>query len=137
MGMARTILERLAIGIGHRQARDGHRLASQGIPTVLEVEELPSGRTTLRVAGSHRTASEDELGESSLGRTTDSRRTMETGIRTVASHGCQVPGPAPETTVTELGHFSQEPHAQPGLCRFLRGSHDHAPASVCFCDSLP
>jgi putative transposase len=26
-----------------------HRLASKGIPTVLEVEELPSGRTTLRV----------------------------------------------------------------------------------------
>ena len=41
MGMARTILERLAIGIGHRQARDCHRLASQGIPTVLEVEESP------------------------------------------------------------------------------------------------
>jgi len=57
MGMARTILERLAIGIGHRQARDCHRLASQGIPTVLEVEESPSGRTTLRVAASHRTDS--------------------------------------------------------------------------------
>jgi len=57
MGMAQTILERLAIGIGHRQARDCHRLASQGIPTVLEVEESHFGRTTLRVAGSHRTDS--------------------------------------------------------------------------------
>jgi hypothetical protein len=57
MGMALTILERLAIGIAHRQARDCHRLASQGIPTVLEVEESPSGRTTLRVAGSHRSDS--------------------------------------------------------------------------------
>jgi len=61
MGMARTILERLAIGIAHRQARDGHRLASQRIPTVLEVEESPSARTTLRVAGSHRSDSQDEL----------------------------------------------------------------------------
>ena len=57
MGMARTILERLAIGIGHRQARDCHRMASPGIPTVLEVEESPSARTTLRVAGSHGTDS--------------------------------------------------------------------------------
>jgi hypothetical protein len=64
MGMARRILERLAIGIGHRQARDCHRLASQGIPTVLEVEGSPSERTTLRVAGSHRSHSSDELGES-------------------------------------------------------------------------
>jgi hypothetical protein len=33
-----------SIGIGHRQARDCHRLASQGTLTVLEVEESPSGR---------------------------------------------------------------------------------------------
>src|SRR6516165_3147515 len=39
-------------------------LASQGIPTVLEVEESPSERTTLRVTGSHRSHSSDELGES-------------------------------------------------------------------------
>ncbi len=43
MGMALTIVERLAIGIAHSEARDRHRLASKGIPTVLEVEESPSG----------------------------------------------------------------------------------------------
>jgi len=57
MGMALTIVERLAIGIAHREARNRHRLASQGIPTVLEVEESPSGRPTRRVAGSHRSDS--------------------------------------------------------------------------------
>jgi hypothetical protein len=77
------------------------------------------------------------LGESSLGRTTDSRRTVETRIRIVASHGCQVPGPAPEAAVAELAHVSEQPHVQLGLGRFLRGSHHHVPASVCFCDSLP
>jgi hypothetical protein len=77
------------------------------------------------------------LGESSLGRTTDSRRTVETRIRIVASHGCQVLGPAPEAAVAELAHVSEQPHAQLGLGRFLHGSHDHVPASVCFCDSLP
>jgi hypothetical protein len=49
MGMALTIMERVAIGIGHRQTRDGYRLAPKRIPAVLEVEESPSGRTTLRV----------------------------------------------------------------------------------------
>jgi len=39
MGMAHTIVERLALGIAYREARDRHRLASQWIPTVLEVEE--------------------------------------------------------------------------------------------------
>jgi hypothetical protein len=46
-------------------------------------------------------------------------------------------GPAPEAAVAELAHVSEQPHAQLGLGRFLRGSHDHVPASVCFCDSLP
>src|ERR1700674_2809873 len=36
---------------------DDHPLASPGISTVLDVEESPSGRTTLRVAGSHRSGS--------------------------------------------------------------------------------
>jgi hypothetical protein len=57
MDMALTILERLAIGIGHRQTRDHHRLASKGIPAPLELEESPSGRTTSRIARSHRSDS--------------------------------------------------------------------------------
>ena len=68
------------------------------------------------------------LGESWLGRSSDSRRTVETGIRAVASHGCQVPGATPEATVAELAHVSEEPHAELGLCRFLRGFHHHVPA---------
>jgi len=48
MGVARTILEWLAIGIGHRQARDCHRLASQGTSTVLQVESRhPEGRPSV------------------------------------------------------------------------------------------
>jgi len=50
--MPHTILEWLAIGIGHRETRDGHRLPSQGIPTVLDVDKPPSGRTILGVDGS-------------------------------------------------------------------------------------
>jgi len=35
--VALTIMERLAIGIGHRPTRDGHHLASKGTPAVLEL----------------------------------------------------------------------------------------------------
>src|ERR1700692_4086070 len=60
-------------------------------------------------------------------------RNVETRIRIVASHGGQIPGPAPEAAVAELVHASAKPYAELGLCRFLRGSHHHLPASVCFC----
>jgi hypothetical protein len=73
VGMTLTIMERLAIGIGHRETRDGHCLPSKGIPAVLEVEESPSGR----VAGSRGSDSSDELGKSRLRRTADSWRTIE------------------------------------------------------------
>jgi len=43
MGVARTILERLAIGISHRQARDCHPLHRKDFDC-MEVEESPSGR---------------------------------------------------------------------------------------------
>jgi len=49
LGWAIAHLVAMALGVAYREARDRHRLASQGIPTVLEVEESPSGRTTLRV----------------------------------------------------------------------------------------
>jgi hypothetical protein len=42
VGLALTFVERLAIDIAHCQAGDRYRLASQGLPTVLELEESPS-----------------------------------------------------------------------------------------------
>jgi hypothetical protein len=38
MGMALATVDGLAIGIGHREARDGDCLAPKRIPTVPEVE---------------------------------------------------------------------------------------------------
>jgi hypothetical protein len=49
---------------------------------------------------------------------------LKLGCELYASFGCQVPGPPPKTAVAELAHVSEEPHAELGLCRFLRGSHD-------------
>src|ERR1700694_26614 len=55
----------------------------------------------------------------------------------LASNGGEVYGPSPEAALPELAHVSDEPHANYGLCRFLRGSNDHISDSVCFCDSQP
>jgi hypothetical protein len=50
VGLALAGVERLAVGTCHRQARDGDRLASQGFPTVLDVERTSrKGRKTDRV----------------------------------------------------------------------------------------
>jgi len=64
--MALTIVDRLAIGIGHRQARDCHRLASKWIPTVLEVEESPSVGPTLHIARGCRSNPQNEPSQSPL-----------------------------------------------------------------------
>ena len=47
MGLAVPHLERLALGVGHRSARDGDRLASQRIWSVLDMEDSagPAGKT--------------------------------------------------------------------------------------------
>ena len=66
MGLALAFLERLAIRSGDHQNRNCDRLAPARIPTVLEMEEPPSGGQTLRVVRSHRSDPQDELGQSSV-----------------------------------------------------------------------
>jgi hypothetical protein len=66
-----------------RQTGNGHRLEPTRIPHVLEMEEPPSTRSALRAAGSHRSDSQDEPGQSSVGSATHSRGTVETGIGTI------------------------------------------------------
>jgi len=47
MGLALPHLERLALGIGHRRARNGRGLASQGLSRFLDLEGAarPTGTT--------------------------------------------------------------------------------------------
>jgi hypothetical protein len=124
MGMALPILERLAIRPRRRPTRNGDRLAPARIPSVLELEEPPSARAAHCVARGHQFDPQDESGQSSLGCASHPRGTAEARVRPVTSHGGQVHGPAPEAAVAELAHVSDEPHAELGLCRFLRGSYD-------------
>src|SRR5215472_12393880 len=53
LGLALAVVERLAVGIAHRQTRDGHRLASQGFSTLLEVERRRSPNRMSRSSQSH------------------------------------------------------------------------------------
>ena len=47
MGLAVPHLERLALGVGHRPARNGRGLASQGLSSFLDLEGTarPTGKT--------------------------------------------------------------------------------------------
>src|SRR6266851_3575095 len=67
LGMAVTSVARLASGTRHRQAGNGHRLASPRLPTVLDLEEpSPRGSTDrpgrCEDADSHHVRSESTLG---------------------------------------------------------------------------
>ena len=57
--MAVPLVERLANGTRHRQAGDRHRLASPGLPRVLDVEESPAHRATASPARCPRLDSDD------------------------------------------------------------------------------
>src|SRR5437773_8516682 len=75
-------LARLALGIGHRQARNGRSLASCRLSFVLDLEDaLRKTRTTRHVKRSPRSDSQDVPGESRLGCTAHPRRTAQTGHR--------------------------------------------------------
>src|SRR5258706_3846194 len=75
-------LVRLALAVGHRQARNGRRLASCRLSLVLDLQgALPKTRTTRHFKRSPRSDSQDVPGESRLGCTTDPRRTSQTRHR--------------------------------------------------------
>src|SRR6267143_7139836 len=69
-------LARLALGVGHRQARNGRSLASCRLSFVLDLEgALRKTRTTRHFKRSPRSDSQDVLGESRLGCTGHPRQT--------------------------------------------------------------
>ena len=75
--LAVEILEPMACGRGDRQARDGPRLASSRLPSLLDVEEpMPQGSTE---HSSERPPVDSNDGGSQpvVGRATHSRRTLE------------------------------------------------------------
>jgi len=90
LGLAVTLVERLANGARDREARDRHRLASPGISRVLDVEKSSMHRPIARRRGCPRSDSEDGAGESALGRATNSRRATEIGTGSVSGDGREI-----------------------------------------------
>jgi hypothetical protein len=96
LDVAYAPLARLALCPRHRQAGDGDRLASQGIPAVLDLEEPPRAAWKTGVGErDSRAHSQDESGEPTLGSTSNPWGTAQTGIRGAANwlHPAGVLGP--------------------------------------------
>src|SRR6266403_1255161 len=126
-----TPLARLALGVGHGQARNGRSLASCRLSFVLDLEgALRKTRTTRHFKRSPRSDSQDVPGESRLGCTSHPRRTAQTGHRHRAEQCQQIYGALPQTAVSDLAHLPGEPCPPAGLHRLLHRAHHPVPGPL-------
>src|SRR2546429_593529 len=124
-------LARLALGVGHRQARNGRSLASCRLSFVLDLEgALRKTRTTRHFKRTSRSDSQDVPGESRLGCTAHPRRTAQTGHRHRAEQCQQIYGPLPQTAVSDLAHLPGESRQAAGLDRLLYRAHHPVPGPL-------
>src|SRR5437879_6015586 len=102
-------LARLALGAGHRQARNGHCLASCRLSALLDVEGAARPtRTTAHFAPGPRSDPQDVPGESQLGCTPHPRRAAQTRHRNRGEQRQQIHGALPQAAVADLAHLSGE-----------------------------
>src|SRR5467141_1569680 len=121
----------LALGVGHRQARNGRSLASCRLSFVLDLEgALRKTRTTRHFKRSPRSDSQDVPGESRLGCTPHPRRTAQTGHRHRAEQCQQIYGALPQTAVSDLAHLPGEPCPAAALDRLLHRAHHPVPGPL-------
>src|SRR3989440_861421 len=124
-------LARLALGVAHRQARNGRSLASCRLSFVLDLEgALRKTRTTRHFKRSPRPDAQDVPGESPLGCTAHPRRTAQTGHRHRAAQCQQIYGALPQTAVSDLAHLPGEPCPAAGLDRLLHRAHHPVPGPL-------
>src|SRR5437016_8297749 len=117
-------LARLALGVGHRQARNGRSLASCRLSLVLDLEgALRKTRTTRHFKRTPRPDAQDVPAESRLGCTTDPRRTSQTRLRHRREQ-CQQIYAARRKPPSQTWRTFLENHAQQaGLDRLLYRCH--------------
>ena len=106
VGLALAFLVELALRVAPRQAPNGNRLAAQGIPMVLEMEESAErvGKTNDQLGGSG-VDPQNELGEPALGSTPYPWGIAQTRYRSLPSHGSEVHGATTETTLADVACF--------------------------------
>jgi len=110
--MALTVVELLAIGTAHCQTGERHRLASQGVSLLLEMEESALRRSPVCTFGSSESDSANEPRQPSLGSSAHSPGIAEDWNRGVAGHCRQIHGPAtkpsPQTWRTVLKNHAKD-----------------------------
>ena len=114
------------------QAGDGDRLASQGLPAVLDMENSagkagptggPGGRLILD--------SYDEPRQPSLGRTADSRRTAQAWHCRRRNERQQVHDPQSQTTIADVANLPWKSRQDFGVCLSGAGSRPPPDSPLC------
>jgi transposase InsO family protein len=98
------------------------------------MEESACIGPTCCLARGHRPNPQNELGQSSVGRTPNPRGATEAGVPAVKSHGCQVHGPWWEAVFSDVAGISPKPCEGSGGRRLLRGSNGFLRPVVCLRD---
>lgn len=132
VGLAVPHLERLALGAGHRQARNGHCLASRRLSPVLDLKGAARPtRPTRRFSRGSRSNPQDVPRESELGCTPRSRGVAQARHRHRRDQRQQIHGALPPTAVADLTHLPGESPATAGVHRLLYRADHSFPGSLC------
>src|SRR5262245_28742775 len=99
---------------------DGHRLASQGLSPIMDLEKSAARRATARPARSLDAHSNDVARQPVVGSATASWRALEVGRRRVSGHGLEVHGTSEYTALAVLAHVPDKPPPANRRRRFPR-----------------
>lgn len=114
-----------------RQTGYGHRLASKGIPTLLEVEKSPETAGTTRDSeGDPGADPQHERFECSLGSTEAAWGTAQARNRGVPGNGFEVHDKASEAAFTNVADVPGESYQAICVSRLLRGADREFPDPV-------
>ena len=110
--MALTVVELLAIGTAHCQTGERHRLASQGISLLLDLEESALRRSPVCASGSSESDSANEPRQPSLGSSRIHGELLKIGIEvsqaTVAKYMARQGKPLSQTWRTFLKNHAKD-----------------------------
>lgn len=110
--LAVAFMDRLANRARHREAGDSHRVASPGLPPVLDVEESPTHRPTARSTRRPRTHSQHVAGQRAVGCTRIHGELLKLAVdvsqATVAKYMARRATPPSQTWRTFLANHLQQ-----------------------------
>ena len=116
---------------GHRQARDRHRLAPQGVQAFLDMD-VAARKTgpTARVERDPRSDPTDVSGEHTVGRTSGPWRASEAWLCHLPGRRLEIHGPLPLAALAGVADIPYKSRRLPGVDRLFRGPHGYVPPPV-------